>query len=509
MTLESVVPTAPTQRFSSPSGPIDRVSFFVEQRRNRRATWRMTVACGIALLLVGIPLSLVLSPLLYAVVFVLLNTVHLLFPIPEALAALQTVGNLAFTVFGYLAGDAEFQVSLSWIGVGVAVWLIPGILAILFIWFGVYTLFKHVGVGSVIISVGAREPRRDDLEEQQLCNVVEEMALAAGVPPLRVVLLDSPIANAAAIGTTPKDATIIISRCLLDEWDRAQTQGIIGHLIGSIGNGDLRIAFLMSSILLTFGTLVALLRAPFGPHGRAALFKFVRLGLKGWKKEVGATAETELLQMLIAEGLEFEGPDDLDALSQKQLSVIVAPFIFANIAVRWTLFILVPGLINPVLALLWRTRRYLADSTAVQLTRNPDGVARALLAMRGELIPGSQGVAHLFVTGPAGAESISEIFHWEGIGFHPSCARRLRRLRVLGATVTAENALTPSALPQRSVLTYALEILVAVLLPIAAIACLAGMVLFVFVSLFFMGIFLGALHGLFALLALLKGWALA
>jgi hypothetical protein len=79
----------------------------------------------------------------------------------------------------------------------------------------------------------------------------------------------------------------------------------------------------------------------------------------------------------------------------------------------------------------------------------------------------------------------------------------------LGATVAVKHQQPSASMHHRSPLEYALAILIALLLPVAAVACLAGMVLFVFISLFFMGIFLGALHGLFALLALLKGWALA
>jgi Zn-dependent protease with chaperone function len=58
-------------------------------------------------------------------------------------------------------------------------------------------------------------------------------------------------------------------------------------------------------------------------------------------------------------------------------------------------------LLGPLLAFTWRTRCYLADATAVQLTRNPDGLARALVQLldTGALIPGSQGVSHLFIVG--------------------------------------------------------------------------------------------------------------
>ena len=65
--------------------------------------------------------------------------------------------------------------------------------------------------------------------------------------------------------------------------------------------------------------------------------------------------------------------------------------------------------LGPLLAFTWRTRCYLADSTAVQLTRNPDGLARALeqLLDTGALIPGSQGVSHLFIVGAEAARGRS------------------------------------------------------------------------------------------------------
>jgi len=219
-----------------------------------------------------------------------------------------------------------------------------------------------------------------------------------------------------------------------------------------------------------------------------------------------AQAEAELLKTLITEGLEMEGPDDFDALSEKQVVfLLLAPFILLSLSVRWTLFILIPGLLNPLLALLWRKRRYLADATAVQLTRNPSGVARALLALRGDVLPKSQGVSHLFMTGPVGAETVAEFLQWESIGFHPSRSRRLERLRALGADIQETKPTVAGA----SILSYLGTGLLGVLLVIAAVTCLAAMVLFVFISLFFMAIFLGVIHGVFALLALLQGGALA
>ena len=66
------------------------------------------------------------------------------------------------------------------------------------------------GVAAVALA-GARPPS-GDLEERQLVNLVEEMALAAGVPPPRVMVVDSPDANAAVAGRSVRDVTIIVPR---------------------------------------------------------------------------------------------------------------------------------------------------------------------------------------------------------------------------------------------------------------------------------------------------------
>ena len=64
-------------------------------------------------------------------------------------------------------------------------------------------------------------------------------------------------------------------------------------------------------------------------------------------------------------------------------------------------------MLGPLIALLWRARRYLADATAVQLTRYPDGLARALqrLGDKGAAIPGAGLAAHVFVIGPEGSQN--------------------------------------------------------------------------------------------------------
>jgi Zn-dependent protease with chaperone function len=90
--------------------------------------------------------------------------------------------------------------------------------------------------------------------------------------------------------------------------------------------------------------------------------------------------------------------------------------------------------------LLWRSRRYLADATAVELTRSPTGLYRGLrrLGAAGAAVPGGGEVAHLFIVGPEG-DGRGTFSEREGLlmGMHPALRRRLRRLERMGAKVGA------------------------------------------------------------------------
>src|SRR5439155_19456732 len=111
--------------------------------------------------------------------------------------------------------------------------VVPGMVVMALAWVGARALFLRAGPEGIIRALGAREPRRGDLEEQQLTNVVAEMAIAAGVKPPRVFLLDGTAANAAAIGSSHEDGAVVVSRRLLDELDRDETQAIVAHVIGA------------------------------------------------------------------------------------------------------------------------------------------------------------------------------------------------------------------------------------------------------------------------------------
>jgi heat shock protein HtpX len=86
-------------------------------------------------------------------------------------------------------------------------------------------------------------------EEAQLHNLVEEMAVAAGLPKPRVYLLETEAMNAFATGFRPDSAAICITRGLLKHLNRNELQGVIGHEMGHILNEDIRYATALASLV--------------------------------------------------------------------------------------------------------------------------------------------------------------------------------------------------------------------------------------------------------------------
>ena len=79
------------------------------------------------------------------------------------------------------------------------------------------------------------------------------------------------------VGSSPGDAVVLISRRALDRLDRDETQGLLAHLIGSIGNGDLKIALRLVTVFRTFGLVSTLLEVPVSSSARAALWRLLKL----------------------------------------------------------------------------------------------------------------------------------------------------------------------------------------------------------------------------------------
>jgi Zn-dependent protease with chaperone function len=442
---ESEHSAAVEQRFV----PRDRESFFEAQRRNRRATWRLSCLCLLSVVVIGIPLALTVTPLLYAVMLLVADVVGLFTPLPSAFwRQANEVARFGFVALQWVLQQrpADPQALV----IGAAVMLLPGAVLSTILWLGLTALFSHGGVGGALLALSAREPNQSDLRELQLADVVQEMAIAAGLPAPRVMLVDAPGANAAAIGTSPADARVVISRRLVDDLSRDELEGVLAHLVGSVGNGDLRIAFRVTAILEACGLLVAVINSPFGSQSRHTLWRIVRYGLGGSRSDDHAR-ESAAVAEILARGVALD-TDDIDrmfdAAGKKSLfrsirNFLLFPILFTNLAIKLSLWFFSATILGPSLALLWRTRKYLADASAVQLTRNPDGLASALQKLSADAgaLPGGSWASHLFIVSPKSGEA-------DGSG-RPS----LRQQEILAQAwaATAQNEHEASAEPPKPI----------------------------------------------------------
>lgn len=399
-------------------GPRDRESFFEAQRRNRRATWRLSAVAVIATVVMGIPLALTITPLLYAAALIVADIISIWTPLPPSFwQHANELARYGMVAIGWLtqAKAANPQT----FALGAAVLLLPGATLSVGLWLGVNALFRRAGVGGALLALKAREPNPSELKELQLADVVQEMAIAAGLPAPKIMLIDAPAANAAAIGTSPSDARIVISRGMLEQLNRDELEGALAHLVASIGNGDLRIAFRVTSVFETCGLLVAIINAPFGRRSRSTLWRIVRYGLFGKNNTETSSQEAAAVAALLTRsvGLDTDDIDDVfDTTSQKKSifrsirNFLLFPIFFTNMAIKLSLWFFSFSMLGPSMALLWRKRKYLADASAVQLTRNPDGLAEALRKLNSDRrpIPGGAWASHLFLVNPAGSDRVND-----------------------------------------------------------------------------------------------------
>jgi Zn-dependent protease with chaperone function len=203
------------------------------------------------------------------------------------------------------------------------------------------------GGSAVAEGVGGRrvDPHTTDLKERQLLNVVEEMAIASGLPVPAVYILDQePAINSFAAGLTSSDAVVTVTRGTLEKLTRDELQGVVAHEFSHILNGDMRMNVRISAII--FGILVI------GLAGRATLWG-MRYGRFGSSRGKGGGGVVVVL-----------------AIGLGLLVVGYVGYFFGKL----------------IQASLSRQREFLADASAVQFTRNPAGVTGALKKIGGYAI---------------------------------------------------------------------------------------------------------------------------
>jgi len=257
---------------------------------------------------------------------------------------------------------------------------------------GAIVLAMLLSVGSyfagdqlVLATSGAREVSQQSAP--QLMNVVQEMALAAGVPMPKVYIIDDTAPNAFATGRDPNHASVAITTGLLQKLDREELQGVMGHELSHVRNFDIR-----------FGLLVAVL------VGSIALLAdfFLRFTFWGGGRRAGGDRD--------------RGGGGL----------VVIVYVIAIV-----LAVIAPFIARMVQLAVSRQREYLADASSVELTRNPHGLENALAKIASDkevLEVANRATQHLYFTNPIKKfeERSSSMF-----STHPAIVDRINRLRQL------------------------------------------------------------------------------
>ena len=275
-----------------------------------------------------------------------------------------------------------------------AYWITTAIVLGIIAYGTISRLISLSGGGAAVAElVGARRVDRNssDAAERRLLNIVEEMAIAAGITvPLVYVMDDQPDLNAFAAGYSPNEAAITVTRGILDTLNRDELQGVIAHEFSHILNGDMRLNVRIMGVIAGIVMIGAL--------GRFVM----RMGSGSDSGSSSSSSSSDR--------------------NRGDSRIFLAGLVIWLIGSIGVLF---GSLIKAAIS---RQREYLADASAVQFTRNPDGIGSALYQIQQH---GSQvhqrhadELSHMYFSA-----AVSDLF-----ATHPPLEQRIERVMGPGAT---------------------------------------------------------------------------
>ncbi len=252
----------------------------------------------------------------------------------------------------------------------------------------VLTLGAWFGGDRAVLSAAGAKPLDPSAgtEELQLDNITAELSIAANIPKPKIYVVDDTALNAFATGRDPQHASIAVTRGLMAKLDREEMSGVIAHELSHVRNFDIRYGLLVAALV---GSLALL---------SDMLLRFAMFG--GGRRRDDDRGGGGVLQVIVF-----------------LLTIILA--ILAPIAAR---------LVQLAVS---RQREYLADASGVELTRNPQGLERALAKLAGDkevLEVATKATAHFYIVNPV------KHFESRAAGFmatHPPLTDRINRLRAL------------------------------------------------------------------------------
>jgi heat shock protein HtpX len=256
-------------------------------------------------------------------------------------------------------------------------------IASLFMVFGSIVTLAHIWVsysyGDRIVLSTTNAVPADPIRNRYIIDEVEGLSIAAGIPAPKVFIVKNDDINAFAVGKDPKHASIAVTTGAIQNLDRGEMEGVIGHEISHIVNYDIR-----------FQTLVAVL-----------------VGLIG------------IVSYMLLRSWRFSGGGRNRDQQEAGIILLIIGIVLAIVA---------PIVSRLVQAAVSRRREFLADANGAMLTRYPDGLADALQKIK-DVNEGkmkvSESVSHLFIADPT-KSPLDELF-----ATHPPIDQRIKILRAM------------------------------------------------------------------------------
>ena len=304
--------------------------------------------------------------------------------------------NTVFIILLFLLIIAGLGVLSAWILGDWTIAIVTVVIATL------YAIFQYFAAGSETIALsGAREIQKDD--NPRFYRVVENLAIADGLPMPKVYIINDPAPNAFATGRDPQHALVAVTTGLLDIMDDSELEGVMAHELGHVKNYDIRVS------LVVFGLVVA----------------------------IGLISDI-VFRVLLFGGGRGRGGNNNNA-GGPALIILLAVGLISAILWRWpspagTCHGMRPGRPSPpcrsparkVFAIS-RKREYLADATSALTTRNPEELASALEKLKTYGRPVARttsSMSHLWIANPDKPGFMQRLF-----STHPPLDDRIARLR--------------------------------------------------------------------------------
>jgi heat shock protein HtpX len=265
-----------------------------------------------------------------------------------------------------------------------AVSLTALIIGLLIAGFGAFWSYRY---GDQLVLRTSRAQAVTPEQEPRLHNVVEGLAIAAGLPKPAVYVVPEQAPNAFATGRDPEHSSIAVTRGLLDTMNRVELEGVVGHEMAHVKDRDILLATVVATLV---GSVVLL------SEFLLRWFFWGGMGGRGRDRDGGAQGYA----ILAAVGL---------------VVAIITPFVAQAIKMAMS-----------------RQREFQADAEGVMLTRYPPGLVSALTKIAGDATPmrfANNATAHLWLNQPSRVQG--EGYHWwEGMfSTHPPIGERIRRLQ--------------------------------------------------------------------------------